>query len=76
MHIVHKNIKELSRLKNTSEEDNGKDVWYRFNMYCMSLLVNTRMLFEFDNILEDIVICLLSKKQTKMCLVTYNKLSG
>ena len=35
MHIVHKKIKELSR---------SKEVWYRFNMYCMSLLVNGRTL--------------------------------
>ena len=68
MHIVHRKIKELSRSK--------EEVWYRFNMYCMSLLVNAQTLHEFDTILEDVVVCLSSKKQTKMLSVAYQRLSG
>ena len=68
MHIVHKKIKELSRSK--------EEVWYRFNMYCVSLLVNARTLYEFDTIFEDVVICLSSKKQTKILSTAYQRLSG
>ena len=68
MHIAHRKIKELAR--------SDQNAWYRFNMYCMSLLVNARTLHEFDTILEDIVVCLSGQKQTKMLLVAYHKLSG
>ncbi len=67
MHIVHTKIKELAR--------SDQNAWYRFNMYCMSLLVNVRTLHEFDTILEDIVVCLSGQKQTKMLLVAYHELS-
>ena len=69
MHIVHKKIKQLARVERTIREEKKddykdlvKDIWYRFNMYSMSLLVNARTLHEFDTILEDVVICLTSKK--------------
>ena len=64
MHIVHKKIKQLSRVettarkkKNDHSDDPLKDVCYRFNMYSMSLLVNARTLYEFETILEDVAIC-------------------
>ena len=71
MHIVHRKVKAISReqrnIKNDKEQpvDEIHDVWYRFNMYCMSLLVNARTLHEFLQIFEDIAICLMSKRQRK-----------
>jgi ubiquitin C-terminal hydrolase len=67
MHIVHKKVKQLLRGK--------EEVWYRFNMYCMSLLVNARNLQEFDAVLEDFAVCLSSKKQNGTSLVAYTKLN-
>ena len=81
MHIVHRKIKELSRKERSNRKDESKktelidDVWYRFNMYCVSLLVNARTLHELDTILEDVVVCL-SKKQTKNLTTAYRRLTG
>ena len=64
MHMVHRKIEELSRKERSSRKDESKktelidDVWYHFNMYCMSLLVNAQMLHKLDTFLEDIVVCL------------------
>ena len=52
------------------------DIWYRFNMYCMSLLVNVQTLHELDTILDDVVVCLSSKKQTKNLTTAYCRLTG
>ena len=82
MHIVHRKIKAMGRaqrhFKNDEKPPSGliNDIWYRFNMYSMSLLVNTRTLYEFLQILEDVTICLSSKKQTKLLLFSYNQLNG
>ena len=83
MHIVHKKIKQLARVERTIREEKKddyedlvKDIWYRFNMYSMSLLVNLRTLYEFDTILKDVVICLTSQKQTEMLQVAYRRVSG
>ena len=82
MHIVHRKIKAIGRAQRHFKNDENppneltRDVWYRFNMYCMSLLVNARTLQEFLEILEDITICLLSKKQTKMLLLAYNRVNN
>ncbi|CAB4035484.1 kDa in NOF-FB transposable element, partial [Paramuricea clavata] len=59
-----------------SDEEEEHDVWYRFSMYSVSLLVNARTLHKFRTILEDIAICLLSKRQTKMLLVSYRRVKG
>ena len=82
MHIVHRKIKELSRKERSNRKDESKktelidDIWYRFNMYCMSLLVNAQTLHELDTILEDVVVCLSSKKQTKNLTTAYCRLTG
>ena len=82
MHIVHRKIKAIGRaqrrFKNDEKAASGliNDIWYRFNMYSMSLLVNARTLYEFLQILEDVTICLLSKKQTKLLLFSYNRVNG
>ena len=82
MHIVHRKIKELSRKERSNRKDESKktelidDVWYCFNMYCMSLLVNVRTLHELDTILEDVAVCLFSKKQTKNLTTAYRRLTG
>lgn len=83
MHIVHKKIKQLGRVERTMREEKKddyeelvKDIWYRFNMYSMSLLVNARTLYEFDSILEDVAICLTSQKQTEMLQAAYRRVSG
>ena len=83
MHIVHKKIKQLARVERTIREEKKddyedlvKDIWYRFNMYSMSLLVNARTLYEFDTILEDVVIFLTSQKQTEMLQAAYRRVSG
>lgn len=82
IHIVHRKIKELSRKERSTRTDERKqtevidDVWYRFNMYCMSLLVNARTLHELDTIFEDVVVCLSSKKQTKNLTTAYRRLTG
>ena len=56
MSIMHRRLKAIMRShKRSSSEGNAEcqqgDVWYRFNMYCVSLPVNARMLDEFDSIL-------------------------
>ena len=63
MHIVHKNLSAIRRLKKNSSSNNSNhgDVWYLFNMYCMSLLVNASTLEEFNIILKDITVCLMSE---------------
>ena len=83
MHIVYKKIKQLDRVERTIQEEKKddyedlvKDIWYRFNMYSMSLFVNARTLYEFDTILEDVLICLTSQKQTEMLQAAYRRLSG
>jgi hypothetical protein len=83
MHIVHRKIKQLSRVertilneKNDHSEDLVKDVWYRSNMYSMSLLVNARTLYEFDTVLEDVAICLSSETQTDMLQAAYRRVDG
>ena len=63
--------------RNAINKENSKDatgnVWYRFNMYCMSLLVNARTLDEIDSILEDVTICLLSENQNEMLRLSYER---
>ena len=82
MHIVHRKIKAIERaqphLKNDEKAPSGliNDIWYHFNMYSMSLLVNARTLYEFLQIHKDVTICLLSKKQTKLLLFSYNRVNG
>ena len=82
MHIVHRKIKELSRKERSNRKDESKktelidDIWYHFNMYCMSLLVNVQTLHKLDTILEDVVVCLSSKKQTKNLTTAYCRLTG
>jgi hypothetical protein len=71
-------VKAISREQRNDENSkilaNVKtDVWYRFNMYSMSLLVNARTLHEFLQLLEDISICLLSKIKTNMLLDAYRR---
>jgi hypothetical protein len=68
MHIAHRKIKQLAR--------STENKWYCNSMYSVSLLVNARPLHEFVTILEDIVVCLSCKKQTRMCLVSFRKHSG
>ena len=76
MSIMHRKLKainfpflrEINSCKkgNSNRSTNTKcqedDVWYRFNMYCVSLLVNARTLDEFDSILEDVATCLLNER--------------
>ena len=82
MHIVHRKIKAIERaqphFKNDEKAPSGliNDIWYHFNMYSMSLLVNARTLYEFLQIHKDVTICLLSKKQTKLLLFSYNRVNG
>ena len=82
MYIVHRKIKAIGRaqchFKNDEKALSGliNDIWYRFNMYSMSLPVNARTLYEFLQILEDVTICLSSKKQTKLLLFSYNQVNG
>lgn len=83
IHIVHKMIKQLAQVertvrkeKNYHSEDLVKDVWYRFNMYSMSLLANARTLYDFDTILKDVAICLSSQKKTDMLQAAYRRVSG
>lgn len=63
MHIVRKNLCAIQRLNRDvmNSKEGSKNVWYRFNMYCMSLLVNAETLDEFEMILKDITVCLMSK---------------
>ena len=48
------------------------DIWYRFNMYCVSLLVNARTLDEFDSILKDVATCLLNEQQNNDMLKSFD----
>mgnify|MGYP002803810279 CR=1 FL=1 len=79
MHIVHKNLSAIRRLKQTAKGSDGSShgsVWYRFNMYCMSLLVNASTLEEFDTILKDATVCLMSKFLVARVHESYNKITG
>ena len=82
MHIVHRKVMAISREQRNVENDKNNpdakihNVWYRFNMYSMSLLVNTRTLPEFIPNLEDISTCLLSEMQTDLLLIAYHKVNG
>ena len=60
MHIVHKNLTAVKRLRQNTKGNAG-NLWYHFNMYCMSLLVNASTLGEFDVVLKDATVCLKSK---------------
>ena len=77
MHIVHRNVMAIIRSKRNSSSDdyeNRLSRWYRFNMYCASLLVNSKTLEEFDAILQDVVICLLSKNQNELVKRAFDRL--
>ena len=79
MSIMHRRLKAIMRShKRSSSEGNAEcqqdDVWYRFNMYCVSLLVNARTLDKFDSILKDVATCLLSERQNNDVLKSFNRL--
>ena len=78
MHIVHKNLSAIRRLKKSTSSNNSNhgDVWYRFNMYCMSLLVNASTLEEFNIILKDITVCLMSKYLVDKVQDSYKNITG
>ena len=82
MHIIHRKVKAISREQHNTKKDEKHsdeerhDVWFHFSMYSVSLLVNARTWHEFHTILQDIAICLLSKRQTKMLLVSYRRVKG
>ena len=50
-------------------------VWYRFNMYYVSLLINSRTQEKFDYILLHVAICLLHKTQVKTRSTPYGNWS-
>ena len=50
--------------------------WYRFNMYCMSPLLNASTLEEFDMTLKDATVCLMSTFLEARVHDSYNKISG
>ena len=81
MSIMHRKLKAIVRSRkkgNSNRSTNTKcqedDVWYRFNMYCVSLLVNARTLDEFDLILEDVATCLLNERQNNDVLKAFTRL--
>jgi hypothetical protein len=81
MSIMHRKLKAIVRSRkkgNSNRSTNTKcqedDVWYRFNMYCVSLLVNARTLDEFDSILEDVATCLLNERQNNDVLKAFTRL--
>ena len=78
MHIVHKNLSAIRHLRKTTSGKNSNhgDVWYRFNMYCMSLLVNASTLEEFNVILKDVTVCLMSKYLVDKVQDSYKNITG
>ena len=76
MSIMHRRLKAIMRSRKRSSSDGNTvckqdDVWYRFNMYCVSLLVNARTLDEFDSILKDVATCLLNERQNNDVLNSF-----
>ena len=79
MHIIHRNLMTISRAqRRVNNDEDTKDikseVWYRFNMYSVSLLVNSRTLNEFDSILKDVIVCLLSNHQNNMVRNAFHRI--
>lgn len=77
MSIMHRRLKAIMRSRKKSSCDGDmecqqNDIWYRFNMYCVSLLVNARTLDEFDSILEDVATCLLNERQNNDVLKSFD----
>lgn len=64
MAIMHRKLKAIIKAKKEQMQPKNQDTWYRFNMYCVSLLVNARTLEEFDSILKHVATCLLNDHQT------------
>ena len=79
MHIVHKNLSAIRRLKLTAKGSDGSShasAWYCFNMYCMSPLLNASTLEEFDMTLKDATVCLMSTFLEARVHDSYNKITG
>ena len=49
-------------------------IWYHFQMYCLSLLVNAKTMEEFDTILTDIAMCLNCKYQNPEMMKCFDKI--
>ena len=67
-------LKAIVRLYKSSNSSHQDDVWYRFNMHCASLLVNSRALNEFYLILKDVVVDLLNELQNSDVLKSFARL--
>ncbi len=78
MHIVHKNLSAIRRLKQNTKNSTTShaNIWYRFNMYCMSLLVNAATLDEFNTILKDAAVCLMSRFLLDKVQDSYKNITG
>ena len=71
MAIMHRKLKGIIKAKKEQMQPKNQDTWYRFNMYCVSLLVNARTLEEFDSILKHVATCLLNDHQTDSVHISF-----